>query len=361
MNLYDPCVYNKIIKRKQMKICSHVEDCKISHVNVRVVVNTIEWLRNEYGSIFTDGTGKMKVARGKFHTFVGMTLDFTIPKIVKITRFECIDEIVEAWDKACSDFDNGYKIVSWRNKIVTAAPEDLFKVDEDAMKLDQAQARAFHNIAARMIYVTKRARPNISLAVAFLTKRVKGPDVDNWRKLCHTINYLQVTCDLPLIFGDNGSGVLSWYVDALFAVHPDMKGHTVGMMTMGQGFPLYKSTKHKLNTRSSTESELVAVYNLIPQILWARLFMKAQGFEVKDNILYQDNKSATLLEKNGRASSSKRTKHINIWYYYVADRVAKGDVRVVWCPTDRMIADYLTKPLQGKAFVHFRNLLIGAV
>jgi len=47
--------------------------------------------------------------------------------------------------------------------------------------------------------------------------------------------------------------------------------------------------------------------------------MKAQGIEVKDNILYQDNKSAMLLENNGQASSSKRTKHINIRYYYVAD------------------------------------------
>ena len=131
-------------------------------------------------------------------------------------------------------------------------------------------------------------------------------------------------------------------------------------MTMGRGFPLDKSTKHKLNTRSSTEGEIVAVDNMIPQILWSRLFMKAQGFVVRDNILYQDNKSAMLLETNGRASSSKRTRHIEIRYYLVADRVAKGDLRIVWCPTEQMIADFLTKPLQGKAFVKFRDLLMGA-
>ena len=91
--------------------------------------------------------------------------------------------------------------------------------------------------------------------------------------------------------------------------------------------------------------------------------MRAQGIEVRDNILYQDNISAMLLETNGRASSSKRTKHVNIRYYYVADRVAKGDLRVVWCPTatEKMVTDFLTKPLQGKAFVEFRNLLMGAV
>ncbi len=122
-----------------------------------------------------------------------------------------------------------------------------------------------------------------------------------------------------------------------------------------------KSTKHKLNTRSSTESEIVAVDDLIPQILWVCLFLKAQGFAVSNNILYQDNKSAMLLETNGRALSSKGTRHIEIWYYYVADRVAKEDLRVVWCPTDEMIADFLTKPLQGKAFVKFWDLLMGAV
>ncbi len=117
-----------------------------------------------------------------------------------------------------------------------------------------------------------------------------------------------------MILAADSTGVLSWYVDASFAVHPDMKVHTGGAMTMGTGFLLDKSTKHKLNTRSLTESEIVAVDDLIPQILWVHLFLKAQGFAVSDNIFYQDNKSAMLLETNGSASISKRTRHIEIWY-----------------------------------------------
>ena len=198
--------------------------------------------------------------------------------------------------------------MSGHKRIATAAPDDLFKVDEDAVKLEQAAAKSFHNITAKAIYVTKRA-------IAFLTTRVKEPDIDDWRKLRHLIEYLRATRELPLILGADGTGVLSWYVDASFAMHPDMRGHTGGAMTMGRGFPLDKSTKHKLNTRSSTESEIVAVDDLIPQILWVRLFMKAQGFKVRDNILYQDNRSSILLETNGRASSSKCTKHINIRCY----------------------------------------------
>jgi hypothetical protein len=303
----------------------------------------------------------MKVARGKVHKYLGMMLDFATSKIVKVTMLKYVDEIIGSWDKACSELNDRYKAMSGCKRIATAAPNDLFKVDEDVVKLDQARAKAFHNITAKGIYVTKRARPDISLSIAFLTTRVKEPDIDNWRKLCHLVEYLHSTREVPLILTANGTGVLSWYVYALFAVHFDMRGRTGGAITMGTGFPLDKSTKHKLNTRSSMESEIVAVNNLIPQILWVHLFMKAQGFAVSNNILYQDNKSAMLLETNGQASSSKRTSHIEIRYYYVADRVAKGDLRVVWYPMDEMVADFLTKPLQGKAFVKFWDLLMGAV
>ena len=71
------------------------------------------------------------------------------------------------------------------------------------MKLDQAMVKAFHKITGKGIYVTKRARPNISLVIEFLTTRVKGPDIDNWRKLCHMVEYLRITRDLPLILRAN--------------------------------------------------------------------------------------------------------------------------------------------------------------
>jgi hypothetical protein len=140
-----------------------------------------------------------------------------------------------------------------------------------------------------------------------------------------------------------------------------MRGHTGGALTMGTGCAVATSTKQKANVCSSTIGELVAVDEMMAQILWTRLFMIAQEIKVTNNILYQNNRSAILLEKNVRVSSSKRTKHIEIRYYYVVDRIAKGDLSVVWCPADKMIADFLTKPLQGKVFKQFRDMLMGAV
>jgi hypothetical protein len=96
----------------------------------------------------------------------------------------------------------------------------------------------------------------------------------------------------------------------------------------------------------------------MPQELWTRYFLEAQGYDVSDSIVYQDNQSAMLLEKNGHGSSSKRTRHINIRYFFVADRIAAGEVKVEYCPTGDMLADFFTKPLQGSSFRKFREQIL---
>ena len=117
----------------------------------------------------------------------------------------------------------------------------------------------------------------------------------------------------------DASSTVEWYVDAAFAVHPNMRGHTGGGLTMGRGCRIVSSTKQKLNTRSSTESELVGVDEMMPMILWTRHFLEAQGYSVQDNIIFQDNRSAILLSRNGKLLSTKWTKHNNIHYFFVTD------------------------------------------
>ena len=101
--------------------------------------------------------------------------------------------------------------------------------------------------------------------------------------------------------------MVKWWVDASFAVHPEMKSHTGGTMTLGKGIMYGTSTQQKINTKSSTKGELVGVNDVMPQVLWTRYFLEAQGYAVSDSVIYQDNLSAILLEKNRKASSSKCT------------------------------------------------------
>ena len=149
LNPYDLCVANKMIKGKQMTICFHVDDCKLSHREPKVMDKMITWLRQEYESIFEEGSGKMTVSRGKVHKYLGMTLDYTVRGQVKISMFDYVDEILTAFNKA-DPKRGGIKM--------STTPENLFKIDEDCEKLKPAKAIEFHNLVAKTLFATKRAR-----------------------------------------------------------------------------------------------------------------------------------------------------------------------------------------------------------
>jgi hypothetical protein len=129
-----------------------------------------------------------------------------------------------------------------------------------------------------------------------------------------------------------------------------MKRHTGVTMSLGKGSPFSSSITQKLNTKSSTEAELVRVDDGMPLVLWTRQFLIEQGYKVTDNVVYQNNQSTILLERNGRASSGRRTRHNNIRYFFVADRVKNGVVKIEYCPTADMWGDFFTKPLQGSPY-----------
>ena len=94
-----------------------------------------------------------------------------------------------------------------------------------------------------------------------------------------------------------------WYIDASYGVHSDCKGHTGMMMTLGAGASMSMSKAYKLNTKCSTKADLVSVYDALPDILWGKYFIEAQGHVIDHNVLLQDNKSTILLTTNGMMSS----------------------------------------------------------
>ena len=155
--------------------------------------------------------------------------------------------------------------------------------------------------------------------------------MDDWKKLKRTLTYLSNTIDdIREIACDNLTHLFTW-IDAAFAVHPNMRGQTGGAISMGWGVIHAKSSKQKINTKSSTEAELVGVSEYLPYNLWFLNFLEHQGYPVQSNILYQDNESAIRMEKNGRNSCTGNSRHINIRYFFVKDRIDNGEV-VKACP-----------------------------
>lgn len=210
-------------------------------------------------------------------------------------------------------------------------------------------------MVAKGLFLCKRGRPDIAPAIAFLTTRVLSPTQEDWDKLVRMMKFLRQTHNDKLTLAADDDHIAKWYVDASFAVHPDFRSHTGATMTMGKGAIYSVSRKQKINTRSSTEAELVAADDVIGSIIWTKLFLEHQGYPLKENILYQDNRSAMLLEENGRQSAGKRSRHLNIRLFFVTDQKRQGNVDIQYCPTDLMQGDYMTKPLHGAKFNNFRR------
>ena len=103
--------------------------------------------------------------------------------------------------------------------------------------------------------------------------------------------------NLVLALESDGTITVNWWVDAAFAVHHGMKSHTGIMMSMVRGSIYSASNKQNLNTKISTKADLVGVDDLIPQILWMKYFLEAQGIKVSDSVVYQDNQSEMKLKK----------------------------------------------------------------
>ena len=151
---------------------------------------------------------------------------------------------------------------------------------------------------------------------------MQEPDKDDYKKLGQCIQYLCNNVDILLTLEINDSGILCWWVDASFAVHPDMKNHMGATVSLGGGCPFSLSLRQWINTRSSTEAELVGVNDAMYLIVWTQLFLEGQGFRVIDNMVHQDNQSAMLLVHNGKMSSGKNTRHIEIRYCFITNHIA---------------------------------------
>jgi hypothetical protein len=339
INPYDPCVANCMIEGSQCTIAWYVDDTKISHVNPEVVTRVIETLEGHFG--------KMTVTRGREHVFLGMKIKYNENQTATITMKQYLEEAL-----AECNMDINYEAA-------TPAKRSLFDLDEQSARLTMQEAEIFHSISAKLLYVAIRGRMDILLPVGFLGTRVSKCTKDDQDKLRRILEYIKGTMDEEYTIGADTLHDLRTWVDASFAVHPDMRSHTGGMISYGRGGIACKSTKQKSTMRSSTHAEMVGVSDYLPTTIWVTHFMTAQGYPPKTNVLEQDNESAIKLEVNGRTSAGAKSRHLNIRYFWIKENLDDFKIKVRHCRTLKMLADFFTKPLQGALFRIFRDIILG--
>lgn len=337
-NPYDDCVFNNMVDGYQCTIAAHVDDLLITCVSQNVLEKTISDLKKIYQEI--------KFNFGDSHVYLGMNFIFSEDQ-VELNMIRMIEEIVEKY------LPNGGISSS-------PASNNLFDIDESSPLLDTETKNVFHTITAKLLYLSKRARPDILTAIAYLTTRVLSPNVSDNHKLFKVIKYLNGSKNIVMKLSFDTGIFIQASIDASHGVHHDFKGHTGCTISIGGGTVFASSSKQKLNSKSSFEAELIGLSDRLPQVIWTRYWLQSQGYKVNPAKVYQDNMSTIAVIKKGK-STSMNSRHVNIRYFFAKDRADNKEIEIEYKKTDEMVADILTKPLQGKKFLELRKTLMNLI
>lgn len=329
-NEHDRCVFNKTVDGVQVTVLLYVDDLLITSVEHSLVEAVVDLITKKYKQVTYN--------IGNIHDYLGMVFDITETGRVKVFMTEYLKNVLA--------------LANIEGTVATPATSKLFDVSADSPKLDRKSAKRFHTIVAKLLYMSKRTRIDIMTAVSFLCTRVREPTVEDLAKLTRVLKYLNGTVNHYIILSIGDDFEIIVYVDASFAIHMDGKGHTGIFITLGIG-PIYcRSSKHKSVSASTSEAEIITLGDAYPIILWVRLFLIDQGYEMGPVIVNEDNTAVLAMIENGVATSY-RTRHFRAKHFLIKEGVDRGDLMLVHCRTWRMIADMFTKPLQGRLFVRF--------
>ena len=344
MSSHDDCVFNLVDEKGIIisTIVLHVDDGLVTGTSETVLDTFFEKLKSHIGDI--------TVKRGRIHDYLGMTMDFSQPNIVHITIQKMIRDIISEW-KIGSTIRN------------SPAKAKLFEINEDSPSLDHEQSQKLHRGIAQLLYLGTHVRPDILCAVIFLTSRVHKLSEEDLNKFIDILYYLNGSVELGIMLGGdvNNRIRLFAFADASYGVYvQNGRSHGGTFVSYGRGPILARSNILKEVAISSSESELMQLSNTTSLAARERYFAIEQQYidPNEKGILLEDNKSAIHMANNGK-SISNRTRHIKIKYFFVKQFLDSGEFQLEHCPTKEMVADILTKPLQGEQFLELRDYLLG--
>jgi hypothetical protein len=335
-NPYDNCSFNKVgTSGDQITTTLHVDDLMVTSVHQRDLDMFVEYLRSVYKEV--------KVNTGKVLNYLGMTFDYREDGQVRVTMESCVNDILA-----------GCGVETTR---ASPAASTLFDV-RDAPKATAVESKWFHTYVMKMLYLSKRVKPECLTSVFFLTTRVQCCDIDDIAKLKRLLGYLRGSRERGIVLRVGDDLQVKTYIDASYGVHQDSgKSHTGCVIVIGAAGPVYaKSGKQKIVTKSSMEAEMVGMSDSASASIHMRHWLVAQGYDMGPVVVYQDNMSCMALIKRG-GPASERSRHISIRYFWLKEKVADGTVVIEHLGTAAMFANLLTKPLQGAQFIAERQAL----
>jgi histone deacetylase 1/2 len=235
-----------------------------------------------------------------------------------------------------------------------AASEKLSRHEGDP--LQAADITNYRSVVGALQYLTL-TRPDIAFSVNKVCQFLQAPTDIHWTAVKRILRYLKHTSTLGLLVQKSPSLLLSGFADADWAGCPDDRRSTGGhAVFLGGNLVAWNSRKQPTVSRSSTEAEYKSVANATAEVIWIQGLLQELGvFLSRAPTLWCDNLGATYLSINPVFHA--RTKHIEVDYHFVRERVAQKALDIRFISTHDQLADILTKPLSTQLFVRFRHNL----
>lgn len=324
----DPCLYTKKTGKYVIYISNHVDDIVVAATNINLI-NEFEEQINADFVIKNLGTLKyylgIQFKRDDNGVFYLNQKKYIINKLHEFNLSDVKDSLIP--------ISIGYL--------------------SQTMNQEQFESQDIYRSAiGSLLYLSTNTRPDISIATSILARRVSDPKIADWNKVKRVFRYLKATKSMKLELGnDENNGSLKCFVDADWAGdHIDRKSNTGYCFIFNGALIAWTSRKQTSVALSSTEAEIVAFAEASRELIWIERLLN----DFDENIIapiniFEDNQGCIKI-LNDR-TSHQRVKHIDIKYKFVHDLITTKIVTAIYCPTGDMIADMMTKPLEGAKLI----------
>jgi len=206
-----------------------------------------------------------------------------------------------------------------------------------------------------LLYVAMGTRPDITFTMSTIAQFSDNPGWAHWEAVKWIFRYLLGTQKLELVYGGENRGLVG-YVDADGSSQEHRRTISAYVFLVDGGTVLWSSKKQELVTLSTTEAEYIAATHMAKEAIWLRrLLSKLFKYVETPTTLFSDSKSAIALAHDRHYHPC--TKHIDIHYHFICYIIEVGTIKLVYCPTNDMTADMLTKALPSVKAKHFANTL----
>ncbi|KAE9235367.1 Retrovirus-related Pol polyprotein from transposon TNT 1-94 [Phytophthora fragariae] len=325
----DPCVYTRGEGDDECIVCLYVDDMLIASRQKAVIASVKARIAEKF---------RIKdLGRARF--ILGIEIDYDMERrTLGISQKAYTESIIKKFGR-----ENAKPCLTPLEPGV-----NLTKADEPQTEEAKMKSKPYRSLVGSLMYLACGTRPDISVAVAKLSRFLENPGEKHWDAGIKVVRYLLKTKDVGIVYDGLLGTQLEAYSNADWAGNRDDRRSVSGMLLMLCGAPVvWRSTFQKTVALSSTEAEYMALSDCVKECVWMRRLLKDIGAEqVGATVIYEDNQGAMALAKN--VGYQARTKHIDIRYHFIREKVVSTEVELEYVDTKNQLADFMTKGLSSK-------------